>query len=171
MASSDAGSRTVQVSCLSAICLLVGGFLTVATAAAEELPVDLELLLAVDVSASIDAEEARQQREGYVAAIADPAVIEAIRANFHQRIALSCQRLPPGIVCGGAASAVAGSGSAASTSCSNRARRSPSKQMIDNMKADHRIDRNRCRWSKPHKAMAYPRDLLCHRGQPRAPCR
>ena len=46
-------------------------------------------MLAVDVSASIDAEEARQQREGYVAAIADQAVIEAIRANFHQRIALA----------------------------------------------------------------------------------
>ena len=63
--------------------------LTVTTATAEDLPVDLELVLAVDVSASIDAEEARQQREGYVAAIADPAVIEAIRANFHQRIALA----------------------------------------------------------------------------------
>ena len=35
---------------------------------AQELPVDLELVLAVDVSGSIDAEEARQQREGYVAA-------------------------------------------------------------------------------------------------------
>ena len=46
-------------------------------------------MLAVDVSGSIDAEEARQQREGYVAAIADPAVIEAIRANFHQRIAVA----------------------------------------------------------------------------------
>ena len=39
---------------------------------AADLPVDLELVLAVDVSGSIDAEEARQQREGYVAAIADP---------------------------------------------------------------------------------------------------
>ena len=72
-----------------AACLLIGGLLTVTTATAEDLPVDLELVLAVDVSASIDAEEARQQREGYVAAIADPAVIEAIRANFHQRIALA----------------------------------------------------------------------------------
>ena len=72
-----------------AACLLIGALLTVTTATAEDLPVDLELVLAVDVSASIDAEEARQQREGYVAAIADPAVIEAIRANFHQRIALA----------------------------------------------------------------------------------
>ena len=50
---------------------------------------DLELVLAVDVSGSIDAEEARQQREGYVAAIADPAVVQAIRANFHRRIAVA----------------------------------------------------------------------------------
>lgn len=60
----------------------------IAATSAEELPVDLELVLAVDVSGSIDAEEARQQREGYVAAITDPAVIEAIRANFHRRIAV-----------------------------------------------------------------------------------
>lgn len=56
---------------------------------AADLPVDLELVLAVDVSGSIDAEEARQQREGYLAAIVDPAVIEAIGANFHRRIAVA----------------------------------------------------------------------------------
>ena len=53
-----------------------------AAAVAQELPVDLELVLAVDVSGSIDAEEARQQRDGYVAAIADAAVVQAIQANF-----------------------------------------------------------------------------------------
>ena len=58
-------------------------------AEAADLPVDLELVLAVDVSGSIDAEEARQQREGYVAALADRAVVEAIRANFHRRIAVT----------------------------------------------------------------------------------
>jgi hypothetical protein len=58
-------------------------------AAAEDLPVDLELVLAVDVSGSIDAEEARQQRQGYVTAIADEAVVQAIRANFHRRIAVA----------------------------------------------------------------------------------
>lgn len=56
---------------------------------AADLPVDLELVLAVDVSGSVDAEEARQQREGYVAAIADRAVIEAIGSNFHRRIAVA----------------------------------------------------------------------------------
>jgi hypothetical protein len=53
------------------------------------LPVDLELVLAVDVSGSIDAEEARQQREGYVAAIADPAVVQAIQAGSERRIAVA----------------------------------------------------------------------------------
>jgi hypothetical protein len=70
--------------------LLVGGLLAVGPAVAqeEELPVDLELVLAVDVSGSIDAEEARQQRDGYVTAIADLSVVQAIRANFHRRIAV-----------------------------------------------------------------------------------
>jgi hypothetical protein len=73
----------------SAVCLLVGGLLAACPVLAqEELPVDLELVLAVDVSGSIDAGEARQQREGYVAAIADEAVVQAIQANFHRRIAV-----------------------------------------------------------------------------------
>ena len=63
--------------------------LSASDAGAADLPVDLELVLAVDVSGSIDAEEARQQREGYVAAIADRAVVEAIGANFHRRIAVT----------------------------------------------------------------------------------
>ena len=58
-------------------------------ARAADLPVDLELVLAVDVSGSVDAEEARQQREGYVAAIADQAVIDAIGSNFYRRIAVA----------------------------------------------------------------------------------
>ncbi|HEX6015014.1 MAG TPA: DUF1194 domain-containing protein [Geminicoccaceae bacterium] len=70
---------------LLGVALAAGGG---ATAAAQELPVDLELVLAVDVSGSIDAEEARQQRDGYVAAIADAAVVQAIQANFYRRIAV-----------------------------------------------------------------------------------
>jgi Protein of unknown function (DUF1194) len=69
--------------------LLVAGLLPIGgAAAAEEVPVDLELVLAVDVSGSVDAREARQQRGGYLAALADPAVLQAIRAGFHQRIAV-----------------------------------------------------------------------------------
>ena len=51
--------------------------------------VDLQLVLAADVSASIDAEEARLQREGYVNALLDPLVIQAIERGTHGRIALA----------------------------------------------------------------------------------
>jgi hypothetical protein len=57
--------------------------------AAEDLSVDLELVLAVDTSGSIDEVEATQQREGYIAAIADPQVVDAIRSNQFGRIALA----------------------------------------------------------------------------------
>jgi hypothetical protein len=53
----------------------------IAPAAAEE-PVDVALVLAVDVSRSIDEDEARLQREGYRAAVADPRVVEAIRGGM-----------------------------------------------------------------------------------------
>lgn len=46
-------------------------------------------MLAVDVSGSVDRWEAEQQRDGYVAALADPAVHAAIRSGFHQRIAVT----------------------------------------------------------------------------------
>ncbi len=52
-------------------------------------PVDLALLVAVDVSDSIDRREARLQRDGYIAALNDPAVLRAIRSGGRQRIALS----------------------------------------------------------------------------------
>ena len=56
-----------------------------APAAQGAVPVDLELVLAIDVSGSIDAEEARLQRCGYVDAIADPEVIRAIRVQASLR--------------------------------------------------------------------------------------
>jgi hypothetical protein len=52
-------------------------------------PVDLELVLAVDISGSIDPEEAQLQRDGYVAALTDPAVIRTIRRGTLGRIAVS----------------------------------------------------------------------------------
>lgn len=52
-------------------------------------PVDVELLLAVDVSGSMDAEEHAVQREGYLQAIVHPEFIGAVTAGFHGRIALS----------------------------------------------------------------------------------
>ena len=63
--------------------------LALPTAALARDAVDLALVLAVDISGSIDSEEAAQQREGYVAAIADPQVIAAIRSTATGRIALT----------------------------------------------------------------------------------
>ncbi|MHA1108828.1 MAG: DUF1194 domain-containing protein [Alphaproteobacteria bacterium] len=53
------------------------------------MPVDLELVLAVDVSGSIDEQEAQLQRQGYVDAIADPEVIRAIQSGILRRIAVT----------------------------------------------------------------------------------
>ena len=54
-----------------------------------DVPVDLELVLAVDVSGSIDEEEAKLQRKGYLDAITHLQVIDAIKAGPLQRIAIS----------------------------------------------------------------------------------
>ena len=68
--------------------LAVGSLLdTPQFAAAAE--VDLELVLAVDVSGSIDEVEAGLQRRGYVQAITDPRVVHAIRGGTLGRIAVT----------------------------------------------------------------------------------
>jgi hypothetical protein len=51
--------------------------------------VDLELILAVDVSGSIDDEEAMLQRQGYIAAFRHPRVADAIRHGSLGRIAVA----------------------------------------------------------------------------------
>jgi hypothetical protein len=55
----------------------------------EEAMVDLELVLAVDVSYSMDLDEQRLQRNGYVSAIASQPVIAAIRSGIYGRIAVT----------------------------------------------------------------------------------
>lgn len=50
--------------------------------------VDLELVLAVDASRSVDAEEAHLQRQGYIAALTDPRVVKAIQSGTTGRIAV-----------------------------------------------------------------------------------
>ncbi len=60
-----------------------------APAASGEVPVDLELVLAIDVSGSIDEAEAAIQREGYVKAIAHPDIVAAIRGGMLGRIAVA----------------------------------------------------------------------------------
>lgn len=51
--------------------------------------VDLELVIAVDVSLSMDLDEQRLQRDGYVAAFRDAEIIKAIVSGAHGRIAVT----------------------------------------------------------------------------------
>jgi hypothetical protein len=57
--------------------------------AAADQEVDVELVLAVDVSGSMDLEEAQVQRAGYVDALRHPEFIDAVRDGLTGRIAIS----------------------------------------------------------------------------------
>ena len=57
--------------------------------AAAQTAVDLQLVLAVDISRSMDSEEQELQRAGYVGALRDPAVIRAIENGPLGRIAVT----------------------------------------------------------------------------------
>ena len=78
--------RTFLTSLVSAA-ILAAILVPVAARAAED--VDLLLVLAVDVSRSIDATKFQLQREGYAAAVADPHVLDAIRTGRTGRIGLT----------------------------------------------------------------------------------
>ena len=56
---------------------------------AQETEVDVELVLAVDISRSMNPVELEIQRKGYAAALASPAVVAAIRGGMLGRIALT----------------------------------------------------------------------------------
>lgn len=79
------------------IALLLVGFASMSPVPAQTsaqtggrpVPVDLALVLAVDVSGSVDEAEAALQRKGYVDAIADPRVVKAITSGILGRIAVS----------------------------------------------------------------------------------
>jgi hypothetical protein len=71
--------------CLLALALIPA---QISWARAEE-DVDLLLVLAVDVSRSIDQTKFMLQRDGYAAAVSNLGVLEAIRSGPHQRIALN----------------------------------------------------------------------------------
>lgn len=72
---------------VSALILAMTGVPMQATAASPD--VDLELVLAVDMSGSMDMEEARVQRLGYLDALRHPDFINAIRGGYLGRIAIS----------------------------------------------------------------------------------
>lgn len=78
-----------------ALCLataaMFGGLLLPGSLGAQpaETTVDVELVIAVDVSLSMDVGEQRLQRDGYVQAFRDPRVLKAIASGLHQKIAVS----------------------------------------------------------------------------------
>jgi hypothetical protein len=83
---------------VKAVAAFIAGFLCAAPAQAANtdagapsiaVPVDLELVLAVDVSRSMDADESALQRAGYVDAIRHPDFIRAIKLGANGRIALT----------------------------------------------------------------------------------
>jgi hypothetical protein len=80
------GLRTCMlVRCMLALAAFLSLLPAVACAAEE---VDLLLVLASDVSRSVDHPKFLLQREGYAAAISDPHLLDAIKSGPHQRIAL-----------------------------------------------------------------------------------
>jgi hypothetical protein len=86
----DRHEQVARDRCLSPILLaLFLATYAAALAAAQEVAVDLELVLAVDVSSSIDPVEAAQQRQGYITAITDPAVVSAVRSTPTGRVAMT----------------------------------------------------------------------------------
>jgi hypothetical protein len=76
--------------CLWATVLAVVAVWPITAALAQEaLAVDLELVIAVDVSLSMDIEEQRLQRDGYVAAFRDPEIHKAITSGPNGRIVVT----------------------------------------------------------------------------------
>ena len=81
------GCRTGPVAAYAVIPILLLALAPGARAA--EAAVDLELVLAVDVSSSMNKKEQEIQRAGYVAALSDPAVVGAILSGALGRIAVT----------------------------------------------------------------------------------
>jgi len=75
-----------RVAAVAALAFLSGASASVAMA---EESVDLELVLAVDISGSMDSEEAELQKQGYVAAFRHRDVIAAIRSGANGKIAVT----------------------------------------------------------------------------------
>jgi hypothetical protein len=69
--------------------LVTAATLAPSIAPAATVLVDLELALAIDISRSVDEEEANLQRAGYIAAFRHPSIIDAIRHGPYGRIAVT----------------------------------------------------------------------------------
>jgi hypothetical protein len=77
--------RTIRALLVS---IFAGAAMFPAVASAAE-QVDLLLVLAADVSRSVDSEKFQLQREGYAAAISDPRVLDAIRSGRNGRVGVA----------------------------------------------------------------------------------
>jgi hypothetical protein len=69
--------------------LLAALLLALPAAAQDRKEIDLALVLAVDISGSVDPEEAKLQRQGYVEAFRDKVIVKAILGGNHGRIAVA----------------------------------------------------------------------------------
>ena len=84
-----------------ALWLLLAGVAAAPAAHGQGVPVDLELAFVVDASGSIDTEETRLQRQGYVDALANPRVLGAVTGGTLRAVAVAfiefagagCERL------------------------------------------------------------------------------
>jgi hypothetical protein len=79
--------RLVPVVC--ALFVAMGAFCAVPGARADEGPVDVLLVLAADVSRSVDEREFKLQRDGFAAAMVDPRVLRAMTGGLHGRVAVA----------------------------------------------------------------------------------
>jgi hypothetical protein len=77
------GVMVLRHATLGLCCLLLPAAL------AAETPVDVELVLAVDVSQSMDQGELALQRQGYIDALLHPQVLSAIRGGMYGRVAIT----------------------------------------------------------------------------------
>ena len=82
-----AGSTAMRIFKIFVTLIFAGAVLAPMAAFAGE-DVDLLLVLAADVSRSIDAAKFQLQRDGYVAAVSDPRVLDTIRSGRYGRIGL-----------------------------------------------------------------------------------
>ena len=81
--------HAVSMRVLAVVVALLGGVLGWTHRCIAQTVVDLELVLAVDVSLSMDIDEQRLQRDGYVSAFRDPDIIKSIMSGPNARIAVT----------------------------------------------------------------------------------
>ena len=94
------GARLRSLGTVAAVCVLAGLGAPFAGPAPQladmpgkaepgKVPVDVELVLAVDISYSMDFEELALQREGYVQAITSKEFLDALRQGMHGKVAVA----------------------------------------------------------------------------------